>query len=249
MWQGKRLVPAAWVKEATSKQVSNGDPSLPNDWAQGYGYQFWRCRHGAYRGDGAFGQYCIVMPEQDAVLAITSGVGDMQAVMNLAWEHILLPMSAKPLPEDAETHKRLARKLAKLALRLPKGSFSSPMAAALSGKRVVFEENENKIQSLVFDFTQDCASVQTETGPIELAWKKGELLIGTAPFDRFPAVPVAEAGVWTEDDTFTLVQRFYNTPFRNTITFKFDGQKVTVGQRLNVSFGPTVGATLVGKIE
>ena len=249
MWQGKRLIPEAWVKEATSRQVSNGDPVLPNDWAQGYGYQFWRCRHGAYRGDGAFGQYCIVMPEQDAVLAITAGVGDMQAVMNLAWEHILLPMSEKPLPEDAEAHKRLTRKLAKLALRLPKGSLSSPLAAALSGKRVVFEENQNKLQSLVFDFTQDCASIQTETGPIELAWKKGELLKGTAPFDRFPDVPVAEAGIWTADDTFTLVQRFYNTPFRNTITFKIDGQKVTVGQRLNVSFGPTEGATLVGKIE
>ena len=49
-----------------------------SDWDQGYGYQFWRCRHSAYRGDGAFGQYCIVMPEQDAVLAITSGVKDMQ---------------------------------------------------------------------------------------------------------------------------------------------------------------------------
>jgi hypothetical protein len=113
---------------------------------------------------------------------------------------------------------------------------------------VVFEENENKFQSLVLDFTQDCASIQTETGLIDLAWKKGELLKGMAPFDRFPAVPVAEAGIWTAEDTFTLVQRFYHTPFRNTITFKVDGQKVTVGQRLNVSFGPTEGVTLVGKI-
>ena len=72
-WQGKQLVPASWVEAATARQTSNG--SNPNsDWDQGYGYQFWRCRHGAYRGDGAFGQYCIVLPEQDAVIAITSGV-------------------------------------------------------------------------------------------------------------------------------------------------------------------------------
>jgi len=69
--------------------VSNGDD--PNsDWAQGYGYQFWRCRHGAYRGDGAFGQYCLVMPDQDAALAITGGVKDMQAVLNLIWIDLLL---------------------------------------------------------------------------------------------------------------------------------------------------------------
>ena len=70
--------PAAWVDAATARQTSNGS-NPTSDWDQGYGYQFWRCRHGAYRGDGAFGQYCIVMPEQDAVVAITSGVRDMQA--------------------------------------------------------------------------------------------------------------------------------------------------------------------------
>lgn len=249
MWQGKRLIPAAWVKEASSKQVSNGDPALPNEWSQGYGYQFWRCRYGAYRGDGAFGQYCIVMPEQDAVLAITSGVGDMQAVMNLAWEHILLPMGAKPLPEEAETHKRLTRKLAKLALRLPKGSLSSPAAAALSRKKIVFETNEIKTQSAVFDFTQNCVTVQNKSGSFMLSWGMGNLVKGTAPFDRHPAVPVAAAGVWTAEDTFTIVQYLYNTPFRNTITVKVDGQKVTLDQRINVSFGPTEGVTLVGKIE
>ena len=61
-WQGKQLVPEAWVEAATARQTSNGS-NPQSDWDQGYGYQFWRCRHGAYRGDGAFGQYCIVLPE------------------------------------------------------------------------------------------------------------------------------------------------------------------------------------------
>ena len=73
-WNGKQILSEAWVELASSKHISNGsDPE--RDWEQGYGFQFWRCRHNAYRGDGAFGQYCIVMPDQDAVLAITSGVG------------------------------------------------------------------------------------------------------------------------------------------------------------------------------
>ena len=72
-WRGKQLVPAAWIDAATARQTSNGS-NPKSDWDQGYGYQFWRCRNGAYRGDGAFGQYCIVLPEQNAVIAITSGL-------------------------------------------------------------------------------------------------------------------------------------------------------------------------------
>ena len=106
-WQGKQLVPEAWVEAATARQTSNG--SKPDsDWDQGYGYQFWRCRHGAFRGDGAFGQFCVVMPEQDAVIAITSGVKDMQAVLNLVWDKLLPAMKPSALPADDAAGKKLA---------------------------------------------------------------------------------------------------------------------------------------------
>ena len=87
-WNGKQLMPASWIEMATSKQIDNGD-NPDSDWNQGYGFQFWRCRHDCYRGDGAFGQYCIVMPNQDAVIAITSGVKNMQAVLDLVWDKLL----------------------------------------------------------------------------------------------------------------------------------------------------------------
>ena len=90
LWQGRQLLPEAWVEEATACQISNG-PGIEIDWSQGYGYQFWRSRHNTYRGDGVFGQWCIVMPEQDAVLAITSGLDifDSQQPLNLVWEMLL----------------------------------------------------------------------------------------------------------------------------------------------------------------
>src|SRR4051812_10676762 len=101
-WQGRQLVPRAWVEAATSFQVPNAASGTTNpDWQQGYGYQFWRCRHGAYRGDGAFGQFCVVLPEQQTVLAITGGVADMQSVLNLVWEHLLPALAPEPLSEDA----------------------------------------------------------------------------------------------------------------------------------------------------
>ena len=56
---------------------------------QGYGYQMWRCRHNAFRADGANGQYILVLPDQDAVIAVTANIGNMQGEINLIWDNIL----------------------------------------------------------------------------------------------------------------------------------------------------------------
>ena len=115
-WNGKQLVPVAWIDQATSKQVSNGsDPT--KDWDQGYGFQFWRCRHGAYRGDGAFGQFCIVLPEQDAVVAITADTRDMQAQLNIVWEKLLPAFQRAPMPKNVSEESKLKQTLANLAVR------------------------------------------------------------------------------------------------------------------------------------
>ena len=114
-WNGKPLVPASWIEMATSKQVSNGsDPA--RDWDQGYGFQFWRCRHGAFRGDGAFGQFCVVLPEQDAVIAITADTKDMQAELNVVWDKLLPAFHAAALPANADEESQLKTTLANLAV-------------------------------------------------------------------------------------------------------------------------------------
>lgn len=101
-WNGRQILPEDWVKEASACQV----PSLPagmkpemlkqskvkpqtSDWLQGYGYQMWQCRHNAYRADGANGQYILVLPEKDAVIAVTANIPDMQAELNLIWKYLL----------------------------------------------------------------------------------------------------------------------------------------------------------------
>ncbi len=112
-WQGKQLVPADWIEQATSKQVSNGsDPE--RDWDQGYGFQFWRSRHGAYRGDGKDGQFCIVLPEQDAVIAITANTSDMQAELNIVWDKLLPAFHEARLPENDAVQARLTATIANL---------------------------------------------------------------------------------------------------------------------------------------
>ena len=133
MWDGRRLLPEWWVAEATALQTSNGsDPD--SDWDQGYGYQFWRCRHNAYRGDGAFGQYCIVMPDQDAVVAITAGVSDMQQVLDLVWDHLLPAMEHEALPPA--DNGPLAERLRGLSLAPQEGLSTSALAEQTFGAEV-----------------------------------------------------------------------------------------------------------------
>jgi len=106
-WEGKQLIPATWVQQATSKQVSNGDnPS--SDWNQGYGFQFWRCRHNAFRGDGKDGQFCIVMPDQDAVVVMTANTTNMQAQLSLVWDHLLEGFQEGAMAEDPKNQEALS---------------------------------------------------------------------------------------------------------------------------------------------
>ena len=125
-WQGKSLIPAPWVEQASARQVPNAagrkNPD-ESDWAQGYGFQFWRCRHGAYRGDGKDGQFCLVLPEQDVVVAITADTGDMQRELNVVWDHLLPALQKGPLPEQPE-------ELAKLKALTARLTVSPPPAAA-----------------------------------------------------------------------------------------------------------------------
>ena len=98
-WNGKQLISSEWIAEATAKHIdcrpAGWRPEQitfkaeDSDWLQGYCYQMWRCRHGAVRADGANGQYIIVMPEQNVVIAMTANIQDMQGEINLVWEHLL----------------------------------------------------------------------------------------------------------------------------------------------------------------
>lgn len=116
VWDGQRLLPEGWVAQASSVQSDNSMRDQP-DWQQGYGFQLWMSQHG-YRGDGAFGQYMVVLPEHDVVVAMFSCIEDMQVVVDLMWEHLLPAFEGSPSPGDGDGDGDdvLASRLAGLAL-------------------------------------------------------------------------------------------------------------------------------------
>jgi CubicO group peptidase (beta-lactamase class C family) len=116
-WNGHQLIPRKWVEEATSKQIRNdgeGHSTIGIDWRQGYGFQFWRCTHNAFRGDGAHGQLCVVIPDKDAVIAITADTGNFSGEMNAIWNNLYPAFQAGALPTDASGDDQLAEATANL---------------------------------------------------------------------------------------------------------------------------------------
>ncbi len=250
-WSGTQLLPAAWVAAATSAQVSNGDD--PNsDWAQGYGFQFWRCRHDAYRGDGAFGQFCIVLPAQEVVVAITAGSGDMGGILGLVWEHLLPAMGPGILPADPAAQDTLRRRLAALSLPMLEGEAESPNAASVSGRTYTFETNaddEYRIETARWDFGQDgaIATIQAAGGIHRIESGASAWRHGTTTFGAGTVRPVGAQGAWADEDTYVLTAYFSETPHAVTLTAHFTDGGVLLDIRQNVSFGPTVAVPLTGR--
>jgi CubicO group peptidase (beta-lactamase class C family) len=260
-WQGRRLLPEAWVAEATSAQVSNGDDP-ESDWAQGYGFQFWRCRHGAYRGDGAFGQFCVVLPGQDAVVAVTAGTGNLQGVLDLVWRHLLPALDGPTAAEDGAAKDGAAQsahtqRLAGLSLEFPEGSVSSPIVGQVSGRSYVFTPADTGaggqgVESCAWDFEgEGCRlTLRTAVGEYQVEagfarWRRGETDLGRALARPFPAPgqaagrPIAAAGAWASADTYVLKACFSETPFSVTLTARFTEDRVLLHLQQNVAFGPT----------
>jgi CubicO group peptidase (beta-lactamase class C family) len=251
LWNGSQLIPAAWVDEATARQTSNGS-NPKSDWDQGYGYQFWRCRHGAFRGDGAFGQYCIVLPEQDAVVAITSGVKDMQAVLNLVWDKLLPAFDPGSLSADPAAHDKLNAKLASLTLRLPEGGATSPRAAQVGGRKYVFPPNDQKIESITLMAGSPGGGLTLHTrangAESRLAIGFGKWDKGRGAYGSYPDEPLAASGAWS-GDLLTVKICAYQTPFYSTIKLQFDGNRLIRDAESHVGFGPTKQPQLIGQAE
>jgi len=244
MWQGKRLLSEAWIAAASSAQVSNGS-NPDSDWEQGYGYQFWRCRHGLYRGDGAFGQFCIVMDEYDTVLAMTSAAQDMQEVMNIAWDILLPGLKNGASSSETTVHNALVEKSENLALLPVTGQSTSAIAEKISGKEFLTESNALNIEKLTFEFTgsECCLTFKIGEDNEGITAGYGKWIEGQASFfDEIwlsGSLPLLAGGAWQSENTYIMQIRLYKTPYIYTLTCDFEGDSVTLTIQINVSLEST----------
>ena len=219
-WNGKQLISESWVREATSKQIDNKNwnPEPGSDWGQGYGYQFWQCKpDGVYRGDGMYGQFCIVMPDADAVIAITSNL-DMQRIQDLIWE-ILLPAlreNCEPCVDKTAHDKLLQaqKNLSHLHINTSAANFPE-----------IRGEYKNDDVRFYLDFSANDGILFARTNDYIYRFKKDEwventtvMSLGDAKFMRSKIY-----GEWNpREHEFCAKLWFYETPVKHEIKLKFN---------------------------
>jgi CubicO group peptidase (beta-lactamase class C family) len=247
-WNGNQVVPAAWIEEATTSKIDQAPDAPPakkdsSDLMQGYCYQMWRCRHNCYRADGAFGQFIIVMPDQDAVVAITCEASDTQNEINLVWNYLLPSIKSEKLPQNSGLNKTLKKKLSSLELPLPGEANSSVAASEISGKTFGFEPNDKHMETMNFRFKDKICQISMMINSIRYnfslgagKWIIGEttlpgpnlLMLAKAHLAGIPPVKVAGSFYWRNENTLDLVLRYIESPHTETITCKFDKNMVLV---------------------
>jgi len=232
-WNGKQILPKDWVKEATTIKILQDPSASPakrdsSDWLQGYCYQMWRCRHNGVRADGAFGQYIIMLPDQEAVIAITAETPDMQEEINLVWQYLLPSMQNWAYKDDTGAD------------------------VSINGKSYALQPNSKKIQAIAFAFQNGVWTVKLKDDKGEYAvpfgdskWARTEttmsgpnLLTGAVNHDAgLPPFQTAGSYHWIDENTLELVLRYIESPHTETLTCHFDGDNIKVDVHNSFEYG------------
>lgn len=238
-WNGKQVLNADWIAAASAKQIDNGKNN--SSWSYGYGYQFWLNPPGGFRADGAFGQYIMVFPEQDAVVVITSESIATKTTMQLVWDELVPAMTNAPLPKNLAKSNQLQTAPKALKYDPPQLETHSAIETSISGKTFALDKNQFNAQTVSFAFTGDtCVFTLKETGKPDIRITNGvnhwiregnkkplpHSLFSLRRID-FDSI-VAASATWQDANTLLLTWRFIETVHSDSLTCIFDKDKVTI---------------------
>lgn len=263
-YNGKQIIPNAWVKEATQKHIDQNPEASQakkdsSDWLQGYGYQFWRCRNGAFRADGAYGQYIVMMPEQDAVVVITSESMDLPDDLNMIWQHLLPAFEKSKIPANQAAYHSLTHFLKNRKLEPTSNSITNGNVEIV-GKNYLLDKNPLEFTSFKIMKKENELLIEIGTKdqkihsiPLGLKqWKLSENhLIGPYSLRSVPAnletfAPFKVAGnyFWKDENTIEMNIRYIESPHHWKMTYRVQGDTLNL-QVIN-SYAPKTIINIVG---
>ena len=244
-WNGKQLLPADYVRAATSYQIAI--PSGEDDNCTGYGYQIWITDFGfAFLGMGCQLAFCV--PSMDLVFACTAdnqgyqknGKDDEDTVFEIFRRHLLAKLTDGIVTETSADRELLNRQIAAFGIPAQKGSGSSPLASTVSGKTYSGSGAAFFSFRLTFEDASGTLFYTTSRGDKELRFGLGENLICLLDEPQYSGRAINHpngkgyralcSGAWTDRDTFVLWVQVCDDYFGNMkMTFDFSGEKsVTV---------------------
>lgn len=235
-WEGRQLVPADYLEEATSFQIDTSANDAP-DWKIGYGYQFWRCRQGGFRADGACGQYAVVYPERQLAFAFVSGMRNMQDVLTLLQEKVLPFLCDGPLEEDPSALAELDRRTASLTAALPAAmqtpSENFPPPETVAGEYEV-AANPWKIRKLDLRFSGEECVLEIDSVPVRAGFR--QIVCSEAALSAETPHRIAGRAAWIGPEELMIYAWCLQTPSRFTWHLRFCGNDLTVHRTTPVLF-------------
>lgn len=223
VWDGRRLLPAGWVGTASAALADTAHHPGTADWQVGYGHQVWRCRPDGFRADGAYGQFALVLPRHDLVVATTACTETTQAVLDAVWEELLPALSDAPLPPDTDAGARLVAALEAAALPTTASAVPAPGG---SGPWVFAHRPTPEHPRLT------TVEVRAADGGWQLVVDDGGRLPVLCGDGRWPDAvgsPFAATGGWVEPGVFEATVVAVDTP--HSLRLRCAGGEVTARWR------------------
>ena len=199
VWQGRRIVSEAWIRESTAARVRVRD-------GVAYGYSWWintTRQPYIYEAVGRGGQRVAVVPDKELVIVFNGGGVNTD---DIAGNLLAAQQSDDRLPESADGRARLARALAGAAEppALRPGTPLPALAFAISGRRYVADVNPLQLRTLSLTFAQESAHASLEM--LGREWRVPVGLHGRPIVSASTPTgsPAAVAGHWASEREFVL---------------------------------------------
>lgn len=248
-WQGRQVLPAEWVRQATSAQ--RGNP---------YGYHWWIGPGNCFYAYGMFGQFAFVFPRHDAILVTTAATAyGEEPLRSIVWHHFPAAFDKIIAAHPASLEQALRDRIQRLALIEPLTASRSALAQSVSGVTFAAEPNEDRIEWLRLTFEGGRCLFESKDAKgqhkvvIGLAeWIEGDTSISGAPLHHGyepPSLRVVAGGGWKTPDTFEATWQFVETAFRDRVLVRFDdaGGRLTLGRDVNTNSMSPVRPPIVAR--
>jgi hypothetical protein len=240
VWEGKRIVPAAWVERARNGVVATNFGKYANLW--------WSAPDkDAFMALGRHGQAVVVLPKLEVVVVLTGVVPDgvkRYPVLDLIDQVVATVKSDKALPPDPEGQAALRTSVLNAAVEKPiTVGPTSPLAAAVSNRTWRFNDNELLVRTLRLNLVAQVPTFELmvysdKPGGRNVMLSEPIGLDGRSRGKVAAYAHVANTGNWLDARTFVMERRFLGNGATVHWRFQFEGDQ------LNLRFSNTDGYAL-----
>ncbi len=241
-YKDEQLVPADYVKAATSNLIDTTVSETNELMRYGYGYQIWQLPNGfAFHGMGNQQAFCI--PDKDLIFVCTAdnqGNGNARGIVygNFV-KYVLETLSDEPLNEDKEGEKMLAEAYERMQIPYVKGEATSSMAEKING--VTFTADYDNISEFKIDLRdgEGTFTYVTPRGTKNFDFGILKNVTGTIDEPQYSGIRIKHpigrgyrtmfSGAWETDTRFALKVQVIDDYFGNMkLTFDFEGDTATL---------------------